>query len=142
MAEAMVLAVYMPPHAPAPGQAFCITSLYSASAILPDTFSPHASKAETMSNFFSATQPEAMVPPYTMILGRLRRNMAITEPGMFLSQPTTATMPSYDIPPITVSIESAIKSLEGNEKRIPGVPIDMPSLTPMVLKISPTKSAS
>ena len=68
--------------------------------------------------------------------------MAMTEPGMFLSQPTTATIPSYDIPPITVSIESAIKSLEGNEKRIPGVPIDIPSLTPMVLKIRPTKSAS
>jgi len=41
---------------------------------------------------------------------------------------------------MTVSIESAIKSLEGNEKRIPGVPIEIPSLTPMVLKISPTRS--
>ena len=63
MAEAMVLAVYIPPQAPAPGHAFCITSLNSASPIFPDTFSPHASKAETTSNFFSATQPDAMVPP-------------------------------------------------------------------------------
>ena len=30
-------------------------------------------------------------------------------------------------------------SLEGNENLIPGVPIDMPSLTPMELKIKPTK---
>ena len=43
---------------------------------------------------------------------------------------------------MTVSIESAIKSREGSEKRIPGVPIDIPSLTPIVLKINPTKSAS
>ena len=40
----------------------------------------------------------------------------------------------------TVSIESAIISLEGKEKRIPGVPIEIPSLTPIVLKISPTTS--
>jgi len=37
----------------------------------------------------------------------------------------------------TVSIESAIISLEGKEYRIPGVPIEIPSLTPMVLKINP-----
>ena len=37
----------------------------------------------------------------------------------------------------TVSIESAIISLEGKEKRIPGVPIEIPSLTPMVLKTNP-----
>ncbi len=28
----------------------------------------------------------------------------------------------------------------GSEKRIPGVPIEIPSLTPMVLYINPTKS--
>ena len=56
-----------------------------------------------------------------------------------MSQPTTVTTPSYDIAWTTVSIESAIISLEGSEKRIPGVPIDIPSLTPMVLKIKPTK---
>ena len=33
-------------------------------------------------------------------------------------------------------------SREGKEKRIPGVPIEMPSLTPMVLKIKPTISCS
>ena len=51
IAEAIVFAVYIPPHAPAPGQAFSITSWYSFSSILPATFAPHASKAETTSNF-------------------------------------------------------------------------------------------
>ena len=83
-----------------------------------------------------------MVPPYTRILGRFRRNMAIKAPGIFLSQPTTVTTPSYDIACTTVSTESAMTSREGKEKRIPGVPIEIPSLTPMVLKISPTKSAA
>ena len=50
IADAIVLAVYIPPHAPAPGQAFLITFLYSLSSIFPATFSPHASKAETTSN--------------------------------------------------------------------------------------------
>ena len=40
----------------------------------------------------------------------------------------------------TVSIESAIISLDGKEYLIPGVPIEIPSLTPIVLKINPTKS--
>ena len=53
MAEAMVLAVYIPPQAPAPGQALRTTSLYSFSSIVPATFSPQASKAETTSSFLS-----------------------------------------------------------------------------------------
>ena len=65
--------------------------------------------------------------------------MAINAPGIFLSQPTTVTTPSYDIACTTVSTESAITSREGSEKRIPGVPIEIPSLTPIVLKIKPTK---
>ena len=32
-------------------------------------------------------------------------------------------------------------SRETNEKRIPSVPFEIPSLTPIVLKIKPTKSA-
>ena len=63
IAEAIVLAVYIPPHAPAPGQAFLITFLYSLSSIFPATFSPQASKAETTSNSLSRIQPEAIVPP-------------------------------------------------------------------------------
>jgi hypothetical protein len=40
MAEAMVLAVYIPPHAPAPGQALRTVSMRVASSDLPDTNSP------------------------------------------------------------------------------------------------------
>ena len=60
---------------------------------------------------------------------------------MFLSHPTTAIIASYDIAETTVSIESAIKSREGREYLIPEVPIEIPSLTPMVLKINATSSA-
>src|SRR6185436_19245303 len=48
MAEAMVLAVYMPPHAPAPGQACWIIALKSASLKLPAIFFPSASNALTI----------------------------------------------------------------------------------------------
>ena len=41
--------------------------------------------------------------------------MAMTQPGMFLSQPGSVIRPSYHWPPITVSIESAIKSRDWSE---------------------------
>ena len=53
MAEAIVFAVYIPPQAPAPGHAFLIIFLNSFSSILPETFSPQASKAETTSSSLS-----------------------------------------------------------------------------------------
>ncbi len=53
IAEAIVFAVYIPPQAPAPGHAFLTTFLNSVSLIVPATFSPQASKAETTSSFFS-----------------------------------------------------------------------------------------
>ena len=60
--------------------------------------------------------------------------MAITQPGMFLSQPGIVISPSYHCAHITVSIESAIRSRDCSEKLMPSVPMEMPSLTPMVLK--------
>ena len=94
IAEAIVLAVYIPPHAPAPGHALCTTSLNSASSIVPATFCPKASKAEIISNFLPLWHPDAIVPPYTKIQGLFKRNIAIKAPGIFLSQPTTVTKPS------------------------------------------------
>ena len=61
---------------------------------------------------------------------------------MFLSQPGSETFASYHCALITVSIESAIRSLDWSEKLMPSVPIDMPSETPMVLKRMPTSPAS
>ena len=48
---------------------------------------------------------------------------------MFLSQAGTTTMASRKCAPATVSTESAIRSRDCREKRIPGVPFEMPSLT-------------
>ncbi len=62
------------------------------------------------------------------------RAMAIIAPGMFLSQPPTATTPSMLSAPQAVSIESAMTSRETSEYFIPSVPIEMPSLTVMVPK--------
>lgn len=60
-------------------------------------------------------QPGLIVPPYTMIDGRLRRDIAIRAPGMFLSQPGIVMRPSYHCADITVSIESAIRSRDCSE---------------------------
>ncbi len=62
--------------------------------------------------------------------------MAMTQPGMFLSQPPMATRPSKPSQPTTVSIESAITSRETSEYFMPSVPIEMPSEMVMVLKIT------
>src|SRR3989338_1895231 len=62
--------------------------------------------------------------------------MAMTHPGMFLSQPPTATNPSKPSHPITVSTESAITSRETSEYFIPSLPMEIPSEIVMVLKIT------
>ncbi len=41
--------------------------------------------------------------------------MAMTTPGMFLSQPGRVTRASYHWAPITVSIESAMRSRDWSE---------------------------
>ncbi len=51
IAEAIVLAVYMPPHEPAPGIAHCSTSASWRSEICLRACAPTASKTETMSTF-------------------------------------------------------------------------------------------
>src|SRR5687768_4330077 len=73
-----------------------------------------------------------------MMDGRFRRPIAIRQPGMFLSQPGREMLASYHCADITVSIESAIKSRDCREYDIPSVPIEMPSLTPIVLNRMPT----
>ena len=55
---------------------------------------------------------------------------------MFLSQPPIATTPSNPWAPATVSIESAMTSRETSEYFIPSDPIDIPSETVIVLKIT------
>ena len=60
------------------------------------------------------------------------RAAAMIVPGIFLSQPGSGTLASYHCARITVSIESAIMSRDSSEHFMPSVPIEMPSLTPMV----------
>ena len=55
------------------------------------------------------------------------RAIAITVPGIVLSQPLIVTSASKQCASATSSIESAITSRETSEARMPGVPIVMPS---------------
>ena len=63
------------------------------------------------------------------------RVIAMMQAGIFLSQPPMATKPSKPWHPTTVSIESAMTSLETSEYFIPSVPIEIPSEMVIVLKI-------
>ena len=63
MAEAMVLAVYMPPHEPAPGTATSATASTSSAEQAPAAFLPTASKMFTRSTSFPWSSPGKMVPP-------------------------------------------------------------------------------
>ena len=63
MAEDMVLAVNIPPQAPAPGQAVFSISMSSSRGSLPATCWPRASKTLTMVRSRPAWCPGLMVPP-------------------------------------------------------------------------------
>ena len=63
MAEDIVLAVYIPPHEPAPGHARRSTSSRSASFILPAQKLPTASNALTTVRSSPRKFPALMVPP-------------------------------------------------------------------------------
>ena len=62
--------------------------------------------------------------------------MAMTQAGMFLSQPPMVTRPSKPSQPVTVSMESAMTSRETSEYFMPSVPMEMPSEMVMVLKMT------
>mmetsp|Transcript_43047 Transcript_43047/g.78263 ORF Transcript_43047/g.78263 Transcript_43047/m.78263 type:complete len:389 (-) Transcript_43047:384-1550(-) len=116
IAVANVFAVYIPPHAPAPGQACLMMSRRSPSSMEPARYFPYASNVETISNVSPRRdRPDAMVPPYIITEGLLTRIMAITQPGMFLSHPGMVTKASYHCAPITVSMLSAMISRDGKE---------------------------
>ena len=120
----MVLAVYMPPQAPSPGQIARSMRPRSSSDIRPALQAPTASNASMMVTCFSVpslsfTQPGAMLPAYRKTEARSRRAAAISMPGSDLSQPASKTEPSRRSACITVSTESAITSRETKEKCMP-----------------------
>ncbi len=61
-ADDMVLAVYMPPHAPAPGHAWCSMPSKSSSLILPAFLAPTASNTLTTVRSWPFQFPGLMVP--------------------------------------------------------------------------------
>ena len=135
--DAMVLAVYMPPQAPSPGQMARSMASTSARDILPAAQAPTASKASMIVTVFSEpseslAMPGRIDPAYRNTEARSSRAAAISIPGSDLSQPASRTDPSSRSAIITVSTESAMTSRETSEKCIPSWPIEMPSDTEMV----------
>src|SRR4051812_27895286 len=135
--DAMVLAVYMPPQAPSPGQMARSMRSTSSRLISPRAQAPTASNASMMVTSFSVpssslTQPGAIDPAYRNTLDRSRRAAAMSMPGRDLSQPASSTDPSRRSACMTVSTESAMMSRLTREKCMPSGPMEMPSETEMV----------
>ena len=128
----MVLAVYIPPQAPSPGQ--IARSIWSTRScvINPRAHAPTASKASMMVTSLPSTWPGKVEPAYTNTDATSIRAAAIIIPGKDLSHPAKVTIPSRRSACITVSTESAITSRETSEKCIPSWPIEIPSETEIV----------
>ncbi len=130
--EAIVLAVYMPPQAPSPGQMARSIRSTSSRVIFPARQAPTASNASMMVTSWPSTEPGIVEPAYRKTEARSRRAAAISMPGRDLSQPASSTEPSRRSAIITVSTLSAITSRDTSEKCMPSWPIEMPSETEMV----------
>ena len=116
----MEFAVNIPAHAPQPGQARSLILSSSASVILPAPTFPTASKTVIRSPFLPFPRsPGSMGPPETRMEGMFRRIMAINMPGTVLSQLGIKTRASKAWARVMISMESAINSREGREKRMP-----------------------
>ena len=63
MADAMVLAVYIPPQEPAPGMAHSSICRSSRASMSPRAWAPTASNTETISTSWPLCLPGMMVPP-------------------------------------------------------------------------------
>ena len=130
--DAIVLAVNMPPHDPAPGQAAFSMSRRSPAVMAPEACAPTASYTSTTVSSRPPSSPGIIVPPYTNTDGTSRRAMAIMVPGSDLSQPAMPTSASYWCALTMSSIESAMTSRETSEDFMPSWPIAIPSLTAIV----------
>ena len=109
-ALAIVLAVYIPPQAPSPGQMAFSISVTCSRVIRPFTQAPTASKASMIVTSLSPTRPGMIEPAYRNTEARSSRAAAISMPGSDLSQPASSTEPSSRSADITVSTESAMIS--------------------------------
>jgi hypothetical protein len=113
--HAIVLAVNMPLQEPQPGQAAFSSCVDSVWVILPAKTLPTASKTLLTPIFLPFKLPEAMAPPVTAMVGTFSRAVAMSMPGVILSQLLMSTMPSRRCACIMISTESAISSRDGSE---------------------------
>ena len=81
---AIVLAVYMPPQAPSPGQIARSIRSTSSRVILPARQAPTASKASMIVTSWPSTWPGMIEPAYRKTLARSSRAAAISMPGQRL----------------------------------------------------------
>ncbi len=133
---AIVFAVNIPAQLPIVGQAARSIERSSSSSMSPTACAPTASKTLTISSDFPLCSPGKIEPPYTKTEGRLILADAISIPGNDLSQPAKLTNASSLSACITASTESAIISLLTRLALIPSCPMEIASLTAIVVNSS------
>ena len=136
MADAIVLAVYMPPQEPGPGHgaAFDAVQLFSVD-VAPVVFADRFEDGNDIDVSAVALARAEWCRHKRTPPGTFKRAMAMRQPGMFLSQPPMATMPSKPSRPTTVSMESAMTSrLDEGIVHAFSAPSTMASETVIVLK--------
>ena len=130
-----VLAVYNPWQEPCPGQAHISISCASSGLISPFWTLPTSSNVSlTRDSLWPLYRPEIIGPAVTTMEGTLILASPISIPGVILSQLVRQTNPSKQWALITVSIESAISSLDASEYLIPVCPMAIPSHMPGIPK--------
>jgi len=127
-------AVNIPEQLPCVGQPVHSSSVSFSSLILPELNSATPSKMLMRSTALPSFVFSAfMGPPETKMVGMFSLTVAISIPGMILSQFGMQMRASKQCALTIVSTESAIISLEGREYFMPACPIAMPSHTAIVL---------
>ena len=128
----MELAVNMPAQEPQPGQARSSQRASSSSVICPLRTRPTPSNTVMRSPLRSVSRlPGSMGPPDTSTDGIFRRIMAMSMPGTHLSQLGMKTSASKACARAMISMESAMNSRDGREKRMPSWFMAIPSHTAM-----------
>ncbi len=131
IAVAIVLAVYIPPQPPGPGHA--LHSMRRTSSLS----SRHDSIFRFLQDRNQVNVLAVQIPRRNRsAVGKDSRNIHVSNGNHgawhILSQPPMATKASTLCPPMAASMESAMISREVREKRMPGVPMAIPSATVIV----------
>jgi hypothetical protein len=116
IAEAMVLAVYMPPQAPAPGRDCCDDLWRFGSSMRPAMYSPYDWKALTMSSFalLAAAGADRAAVDHDRGAVQARHRHEATR-HVLVAAGDGDQFASYHWAPMTVSIESAMISRDWSE---------------------------